>query len=255
MKTVASLYLLWTLVAAACGDIRVRSIPAEVDALQALRGEWSGRWRSDANGAEGEIGFRIQSFEGQTLVAITTDNPCLSPREFELEVVGRRVLLREQAATVLQADIVSTTELVGTYGCADDVGTWRASRIADVAEPIDLGGAWAGTLVGDDGSVHALEVMLTQRVQAGQLRLDAQVGLPALAPLLPASGTFDMTGFVQFAGDGFAVELVSVSGGLPVMVLSGAGTRQPVALPMANLRVFGPSPLTFSSGVVSLEPR
>ncbi|MFK7742966.1 MAG: hypothetical protein AB8H80_21820, partial [Planctomycetota bacterium] len=135
-----------------------------------------------------------------------------------------------------------------SYECAADQGTWRATRTADLPEPLDLSGEWAGSIFVPGLFDEPFTLRLQQSVQSGLLRLDGSIDLPAAVPFpLPVEG------LVRFVEDGFDLLLQTVPGFQPRLQLLGIGTREPLAVPVGSVRVIGGSQLPFSEAFLRLE--
>lgn len=235
---------------AACGDLEVRSIPGSQTIPAELAGMWSGTWRSDANQEAGGVMIRIQEFEGEPVVSLTIDNPCLVPADYDLVFDGGVIALQADGVTVLQASLVAPRKLSGSYGCALDAGTWDADWVGALPEPIDLSGVWDGTAVSVGGMELSFSIDLEQSVQSGTLALAAQAELPSLLPF-----PVPLSGYVNFREDSFELVLQTELGVQPRLVLTGVGERDPLQVPTGLLQVIGQSPLPFQQGLFAMEPR
>ena len=233
-----------------CGDIQVRSTPGTTAISSALAGEWQGAWSSGRTSSGGGLTLRLQDFGGEPVVSFVIDNPCLAPAQYDLVLQGGLVSLVAGGAPVLVASLSAPDELSGSYGCAEDDGVWSARRVAPLPELLDLSGEWSGVLAVPGLGDEPVEVSLSQRVQAGQLLLDALVYLPSLLP-----APVPMGGIVQFSESTFALQLASSISAGTLLVVQGDGLRAPLSIPDAAVSVVGPSPLPFQQATLSLEPR
>jgi len=236
--------------AAACGDLEVRSVPGSQTIPAALEGEWRGTWRSDRTNATGVVSIRIQEFAGEPVVALTINNPCLAPADYDLILSQGVLALQNEGVTVLEASLSAPNELSGTFGCALDDGTWTAELIGPLPEPIDLSGAWQGRVFVPGAFDESFEVTLQQSVQSGQLALTALAEIPSVLPF-----PIPMRGFVVFGEDDFDIVLETEPGVQPQLLLSGNGDRDPLGVPTGVLQVLSPAPVPFTQGLVELEPR
>lgn len=233
-----------------CGDIEVRSTPGTTSVSSALAGEWQGTWSSGRTSTTGALTLRLQDFGGEPVVSFEIDNLCLAPAQYDLVLQGGLVSLVNDGVPVLVASLSAPEELSGSYGCAADDGVWTAQRTGALPELLDLSGEWGGVLAAPGLADEPIEVSLSQRVQAGQLVLDALVYLPNSLP-----APVPMQGIVQFAEDTFEVQLASSIGAGPLLAVQGVGLRAPLSIPDATVAVVGPSPLPFTEATFSLEPR
>ncbi|MFK7742572.1 MAG: hypothetical protein AB8H80_19835, partial [Planctomycetota bacterium] len=98
---------------AACGDLEIRSVAPTVTPSEALGGVWTGTWISDQAAAgpaggiaasdQGALTVEIQLFEGQPIVRVDINNPCLPPRDYSLVVSGGTISLEDAGVPVLRA--------------------------------------------------------------------------------------------------------------------------------------------------------
>ena len=173
-----------------CGDLEVRSVrsPEVVPAI--LEGEWRGSWSSARNAGTGPLTLTVQEFDRTPLVALDIDNPCVAPRPYRIVLRGSTFELRDGDDVVLAAMLApdGTRQLLGTYSCVNDSGTWTAIWQRDLPPLIDLSGAWTGevTAAGPGGVPvqRDLTLQLTQSVRDGRIVLDGELALPQLLPVL-----------------------------------------------------------------------
>ena len=212
-------------------------------------GEWVGTWQPAIGvaGSGGPLTLRLQQFQGQPVVAVQIDNPCVTPREYELLLRASSVELRADGQVVFGAVLDENRTLLGTYQCAAGTGSWSAVWQRALPPIVDLSGTWAGSLVVPGGGPFALECTLTQSVRAGSLVLDGTVLLPELL-LTPIV----VTGSVQFREGAYDLVLRSVDGAPVQFALAGIGGLEPLRLQSAFVQFFGPTPLPFSQGLVDI---
>lgn len=245
-----ALEALAVLLLSACGDIEVRSVPADTQPTELLSGIWSGGWESDNSADSGTLEVRIQDFDGEPVVSIVIDNPCLQPQDYDLTIAGNVIRLEEDGVAVLEASLVGPDQLVGSYTCALDSGSWGAARIATLPEPIDLSGAWQGRIYVPGVASQDLNLRLLQSVQAGQLVLDGSVELPGVLPF-----PIPVEGLVVFQDQEFLVTMQTSPGFLPILRLGAIGTREPLQIPVGTVQVLSPSQLPFEEALLELQPR
>jgi hypothetical protein len=232
---------------AACGDLRVRSVPPSRTLPVTLQGRWLGSWQSEISLLSGNVEIFIQEFAGEPLVRVNLDNPCLVPRDYELVVTGDTLSLKADGVVVLEASMNAPQQLEGTYACAEDQGTWIAQWVEALPEPLDLTGTWSGRIFGGGEPDQAIELVLEQRVAAGTLVLSGDAQLPDVSPML-----LPVTGYVEFREDRFELVLQTQQGLDPRIILSGSGDREPLQLPDGLLQVLSQNALSYSQAMVEL---
>lgn len=232
---------------ASCDGIRVRSVRSSNVVPRALQGEWTGSWSSSSLDGQGELTVQVQQFDGQPVLAVDVDNPCLVAGEYQLVLTGTTLTLRRNGAITLSGALGAEHTLAGTFTCAADEGTWHASWVRDLPPIVDLGGVWTGTIASSSAPEAHLELQLAQSVRGGVLALDGTLTLPGLVP-----GTMAITGSARFRGGTFDLVLVTPSGVVPNVQLAGIG--DPAALTLTDGVCFtGGAPLPFTQGVVQMR--
>lgn len=235
---------------AACGDLEVRSIAATDVVPASLQGFWSGTWQSDINQAQGLIDLRIQEYKAEPLVAVTINNPCVVPGDYELVLTQGQISLQIDDVPVLEATLRTDRALTGTYGCNSDRGTWQAIWIEALPEVIDLSGSWDGRLFVAGQFEQPVSITLEQRVRSGSLVLEGEATLPGALPF-----PVPLRGVPNFRETDFELILQSEPGSEPQIVLTGIGDRESLGVPVGLLQVLSLSPLPFSQAMVELERR
>jgi len=245
-RLVASLALLCL---TACGDLNVRSVGVPDVVPAQLEGEWRGQWRSTRDNSTGSLVIRVQEFDGEPVVSLTIDNPCLEPRAYELLLAGGEIQLRADGVTVFRAELEEDGSLSGNYGCLLDGGLWSAERIGPLPELEDLSGTWGGTVSIPGVFEESLNLTMLMSVDAGTLVLDAIAESEnALVTPIP------MVGFVQFRDSDFDLLLRSVDGVSPVLLLSGVGARDPLRVEAGLVQIFdAPPEIPFSQALFQIE--
>jgi hypothetical protein len=232
---------------AACGDISVRSVSPASAVATAFAGEWTGSWQSTNGRTSGGVTIAVQRFEGEPVVGIVIDNPCLVPGSYELRAVPGGIELLRGGDAVFTAQRVGERQLVGSYGCHEDSGTWEATWQRLLPDPADLSGPWAGlAFVG----TLELPMVLTidQGVENGALSLVGQLRLPSGWP-----APVPVAGGVRFFGEQFEALLSTVPGGGPNVELLLFGSAAAGQASPGLLRVLDPGPQPFAQAVVQLQ--
>ncbi len=245
------LLLVWTVLgvaAAGCGHIDVTSVRTGAVVPAILEGEWSGQWHSDQSQANGLLTVRLQEWQGQALVSIVIDNPCVEPRVYDLSLRGPGFELLAFGEPVFVAVLGPEHTLVGTYGCAMDAGTWQANWMAALPEVSDLSGAWVGTLSSAGLPEQSLRLQLVQSVRDGGLVIDGRMELPGLLPQ-----QVPVTGAVQFRTGAFDVTLRTAEGDNPAFQMAGFGKTEPLAVELGVLAVSADPPLPFAQAVWQVD--
>lgn len=231
----------------ACGDLDVRSVRAPQAVPRALIGEWTGSWHATQSGLEGGIVVRVQEFEGEPVVNVQFENPCIEPRTYDLVVTEATIELRADGRTVIAATVGEGRSLIGTYECTAESGTWSAVWQHDLPEVVDLGGDWDGTLVVGGQSNRAVHLELTQSVAGGMVLLDGLLDLGDAWPLpVPMRGT------VVFRTGGYDVMLSTLAGNQPVLLLTGTGDTEPLRIENGILQALSSAPLPFQAGLFTV---
>lgn len=256
--------VLWTLFAclAACGDLKVRSVAPTVVVPAELEGRWVGTWQSDGSTGSGSspagsnpagsvpsgsVEIRIQQFAGEPLVAITIDNPCLVPRNYDLRITAQGIDLLAEGVSVLRADRVTAEQLVGTYQCDEDQGAWEAEWVESLPTLLDLSGTWEGRIFGGGEPEQPIEVTMVQSVVAGALVLIGEADLPGALPF-----SLPLRGVVRFREVDFELFLQTEPGFEPQVFVTGIGAREPLTLPVGVVSVLSPTALPFSQALIEL---
>ena len=230
---------------ASCGDLSVTSVaPVDQGVPIAAKGEWRGTWVSDESGQSGELALRIQEFHEQAVVALAINNGCLQQQNYELVVIGEAVTLRVGGVPILVAEFAPSGELVGSFDCPEDSGTWSATRIGPLPEPIDLSGTWLGSAMVSGESETALLLELDQFVRDGRLILEGTADVPGLVPQ-----QVPLSGYVNFRETDFDLVLQTVEGVEPVMVFAGIGNFDPVRVDVGLIQVLSSQTVEFTQAV------
>lgn len=231
-----ALSLLPLLLAAACGDIDVRSIRTGDIVPDALAGEWRGDWQSQLSGIQGLLTLRIQDFAGQPVVSVQIAHPCVPPDQYEFRVAPSGIELLEDGEVLFRAVFGDNRTLVGSYSCLADSGLWDATWTRDLPQLIDLGGRWVGTITVDGFPAQSLELQLDQSVQSSALAMQGTMALPGLL-----AEPLDLRGTVQFRDGAFDLLLVTAAGSGPLVHMLGTGATETRSVPNGSLQaVVGP---------------
>lgn len=231
---------------AACGDLDVRSVRPTRGVPDTLQGEWIGWWQSTSSNQGGALVFTVQEFDGEPVVNLSLDNPCVEPRDYELVLTPSTIELRLDGRTVLAAVVGEGRSLLGTYECVADLGTFEATWQRELPELVDLSGTWDGTVTVGATS-HGARLQLQQEISGGRMLLQGELDLGGFWPVpIPVSGT------AMFRDAGFDLMLHTGAGAVPALLLSGFGEREPLRLPFGLLHVFGGS-LPFPQAVLQLD--
>lgn len=220
MRTSPWIACLFALVACSKFEVRSTRVPG---VPAALLGEWHGSWTSSRTGtssaaSSGAVTLKVQQFDGQPVIDLAIDNPCLVPRSYDLVMAGTGIDLRADGVTVFHAEIPEPGVLRGYYACAEDEGQWTADWQQDLPAIQDLSGTWNGSLVHSPGVTEALALNLTQNLQGGVLRLSGTLNLPGLLPV-----SLPLEGAVHFREGAFDVVLATPSGVAPAVRMAGVG--------------------------------
>jgi hypothetical protein len=207
-----------SLLAAACGDIDVRSIRTSDAVPQALEGEWSGSWQSGDGADSGTLVLRIQDFAGEPVVSVQVAHPCVKPREYQFRATATTVELLADGEVVFGAVLGQDRTLVGSYQCTADSGTWDASWQRDLPPLLDLSGRWEGTISANGAPPQQLVMHLQQDVRGGALVMDGAAELPGALP-----EPIGVTGWLEFRDGVFEVLLTTLPGEVPIAFLTGLG--------------------------------
>ncbi len=249
MRYLVAISLSW--LAAACGDLDVKSVRSPQVVPTALLGEWSGTWTSanaSAATTSGDVLVRVQAFEDQPIVQVQFDHPCVEPRVYELVLSGESIALRADGVVVLAASLAGEGQLLGTFQCPADLGTWSATRQRDLPVVLDLGGSWQAELAVIGAPVRAFDLSLVQSVRSGFVQLDGLLDLGDLWPL-PVM----VEGPVQFVGEEFQFALRTVVGSSPDVLLTAVGERLTLRVDVGMFQVVGASALPFNQGIFRMQ--
>lgn len=247
MSTRLSFLTMLLLGLGSCGDLQVRSVPPSRVLPVDLQGRWLGSWQSEISLLRGNVEIFVQEFQGEPLVRVNLDNPCLVPRDYDLVVTGETLALQADGVAVLEATVTAPQQLEGTYACSEDQGTWTAQWVEALPEPLDLTGTWSGRIFGGDQPDQPIEIALVQSVVAGTLVLSGDAELPGVSPML-----LPVAGYVEFREDRFELVLQTQQGLDPRIILSGSGDREPLQLPVGLVQVLSATALPFSQAMVEL---
>lgn len=208
-----------------CGDIEVKSTRVGTAVPAQLQGEWIGSWASTRGPGTGSVTLQVQSFDGDPLVQVLVDNPCLQPQNYQLTMTGNSFELLADGRPLFSAVLGPDRTLVGTFECAADAGLWQATWTADLPPILDLGGVWQGQVQAAALPATDLVVTFVQSVRGGQLAIDGTLELPGLLPApLPVVGT------VRFHGSAFELLLTTANGIAPEVQLAGLGDPATLAI-------------------------
>lgn len=224
---------------AACGDLQVRSVRAPQSVPQELVGEWVGTWQSTAE-ATGAIVVRVQEFEGEPVVRVEFENPCIEPRSYDLVVTAASIELRAEGTAVMTATLVEGRQLVGTYHCPEESGTWTASWQRELPAVQDLSGRWSGSLAAAGQPTRAFDIDLVQVVEGGDVLLQGFLWLRDLWPL-----PLEVEGTVLFRDDAFDLLLRTPIGSVPGVLVTGIGDYAPMRVENGLLQPIGTPVLPF----------
>jgi len=219
MRLLAAL-LLVSLSTSSCGDLDVKSIRV-ADAVPAeLEGEWRGQWSSTRGGGAGTVTLRMQEFEGEAVVSVQLDNPCIEARAYQFRAAGNLIELLADGVPLFSAVLDDSRTLTGTYECAADGGVWSVTWNRGLAPLVDLGGTWQGvvavSVAGAASQSLSLLLTLDLVVQGGALVVQGTAQLPDLSPtVLPILGLvsfrttdFDLRLLVPTSESGDGLELL-----------------------------------------------
>lgn len=205
MRALAVLALV-SLSFAACGDITVKSIRVADSVPATLEGEWTGQWSSTRSTGGGTVRLRMQDFEGEPVVSVQLDNPCIEARAYQFRTTGNLIELLADGVPLFSAVLGEARTLTGTYECAADSGVWSVTWSRELAPLVDLGGRWDGTLSLPGLSTTSLRLQLDLDflVQGGALVVQGTARLPDLSTtVLPVFGV------VFFRTDDFDLRLLA----------------------------------------------
>lgn len=201
-----------------CGDIEVKSTRVGNAVPAQLQGQWTGSWSSTRGPGTGTVTLQVQSFDGDPLVQVLVDNPCLVPSNYQLVMSGNAFELRADGQPVFSAVLGPERTLLGTFECTADAGVWQATWAADLPPVLDLGGVWQGQVQALALPATELQIMFVQSVRGGQLVLDGTLSLPGLLP-----SPLPVTGSVRFREGAFELALTTTAGIAPLVQLAGLG--------------------------------
>ena len=218
--------MLALLLLAACFDVDRRS--RQSDTLpETLLGAWRGTWTSTGSTGAGSVAMAVREFEGNPILQLDTQHPCLIGSRFEFVQTGAlwQLLLDDQP--VFEATLDPTTRrLDGVYDCDADSGTWGVSWDRELPEIVDLSGAWTGTWVSVQPPLQGTFAMdLVQQYSNGRLLLTASIRLPGAGDSIE----FD-AGEVVWRESTFDLVLESGNGSGPLALLQGRGDPQTLAI-------------------------
>lgn len=208
-----------------CGDIEVKSTRIGNAVPTQLQGAWSGSWASTQGPGTGTVSLQVQAFDGEPLVQVLVDNPCLVPRDYQLRMSGASFELLADGQAVFAAVLGPERTLVGTFGCSADAGVWQATWTADLPPILDLGGVWQGEVRALTLPATELVVSFVQTVRGGQLVVDGTLTAPGLLP-----SPLPMTGTVRFHAASFEVAMRTADGIAPTVQIAGLGDLGALAI-------------------------
>lgn len=188
----------------------------------ALLGEWRGNWASAQNMGTGEVLLSVQTFEGEPLLQLDTQHPCLVERSYEFVQQGAIWELRRDGRTLFRAELdADERRLVGTYDCTADRGSWSAQWNQELPAIPDLGGTWTGTFAGaEPRTTGSLVLELDQELERGVLALRGVVRMPDLEVEMRVTN-----GQILWVDDRFDLALQAGGAPWPVLLLQGIGDR------------------------------
>jgi len=228
MRISALLALLLLGAVPGCGDIDIVSVRSGNAIPIAMQGEWRGSWSSTSSSATGAVELRLQSYDGEAVVGVTIDNPCVVPRSYQLIVTGTSMRLHADGATVFTAVLAAEGIMAGTY---------QATWLRDLPPIEDISGVWEGTVVSATSGALPLMLVLHQSVRGGAVVVDGALLLPGVLP-----GSLGVTGSLRFREGMFDFVLGTTSGVVPAMQMAGIGDSPSLAIRDGLLQV-APSPL------------
>ena len=195
---------------------------------QQLLGEWHGSWRSSSTAGSGQLVLAVQAFQGQPIVTVDLQHPCIVGQGYQFVQQGLRWELRLNEQTVFTAEVeLANRTLNGSYDCQQDQGSWSASWDHALPEIPDLSGIWSGVYEAlQPPSSGILSMELLQNWQDGRLRLTGSLSFDGHGVTLPL-----IVGEVAWTGDLF--ELL-VQGGVPPSSVNLQGSGQRIALAVSQ---------------------
>ena len=228
----------------ACGDIDVVSRRSGQVIPLAMQGEWSGTWTSTSTNTSGTVAMRLQSYDGEAVVGVTIDNPCVVPRNYDFVITGTSMRLHAAGVDVFTAVLGDDRTMAGTYHCQADTGIWQATWQRDLPPIEDLSGVWEGTVVSAASGELPLVLVLDQSVRSGALVVDGALLLPGVLPSALA-----VSGSLRFREGLFDFVVGTTSGVVPVVQMAGVGDSPSLAIRDGLLQA-APSPwLPFQNAV------
>lgn len=236
--------LVLPLIAAACGDLELKTVKPPDAVPAGLEGEWEGSWHSVQSNTGGSLNVQVQEFESTPVVGVRIDNPCVTPREYQLVLTPSTIELRADGATVFAAALEAGGTLLGTYQCDSDLGSWMATWKRALPPIIDLTGHWEGTLSIAGQPELPIRLHTQQNVVSGQIVVEGALELTGLLPT-----PIGMVGSAQFREHGFDLLLRTADGVTPELLLTTFGDREPLRMEIGLLQVFG-AQLPFQQGLV-----
>lgn len=241
-----SLVVLLPLLVTACGDLELKSVRPTDVVPAGLEGEWVGSWQSVLSNTGGGLNVKVQEFDGEPVLGMQLDNPCITPREYDLVMTPSTIELRADGATVFAATLGEGRTLIGTYQCKADLGTWTATWQRLLPPIVDLGGTWSGDLTIAGQPALPIRLQLDQSVASGAIVIDGALELIGLSP-----APIPMTGSAQFRDQGFDLLLQTPNGVAPDLLLTAFGIRDPLRIEVGLLQMFGAQP-PLQQGIVRL---
>lgn len=231
------------LLATACADVTTTT-PAPAPAVPAaLAGEWEGIWTSTALESTGDLLLRVQEFDGQPVVQIDTDLPCIAGTSFQLDFTATSFTASIGDQEVLRGEVAADGTLSGTYACAAGTGSWQAERLRPLPAVADLSGDWTGALYREGATPQPFTLDLQMTLESGVLRL-------AGAITVQGEPTDTIVGYAsEFDDAGYQV-FFETSGG--VLRAQGNGSYGPLRVETGQWGVFA-SGTPIGGGVFAME--
>lgn len=200
MKPLTCLLLALLPALAACGDVKSNIPDSSTAVPPALAGEWTGTWEVAGASSSGTLTLRVQEFDGQPVVQIDTDMPCIAGTTFELQFAATSFTARVGGQQVLDGAVTAPSQLGGTFTCAAGQGAWQATRQRVLPPVVDLSGAWSGALYLQGATPQPFLLDLTMTLDSGVLRLGGTIDVQGepTATIVGYGLDFDADGYQVF---------------------------------------------------------
>jgi len=232
------------LLLASCNKLQFRSDRPQGSVPARLEGEWRGQWQSSQSNAGGDIVLRVQEFEDQPVFGVFVNHPCMPTTTYEIEFTGFAIELSSGGEVLFRGALTPDRQMLGTFECDQDTGTWQVQWDRDLPPLVDLTGTWQGQITTVNGSTP-LNMQFDQRVVQGVLEVTGLLALPSeLVSPLPVRG------FVRSRDGFFELAVTTVPGILPQVVIGGTGDSSSLAVQAGMVATSG-QPLSFTQGVAS----